>query len=164
MRLYLKNLTISFVFLAFLRIVGPAAAQETHFPVSEGELVRVTADVFAAPTVGKLYAASVDSLWLDTAVGPLVVLPMTRVQKIEVARKDRLKGALIGAPVGALALTMGLAVFGNSMGGWMCCGDFMDDLGFSAIFGAPIGLMAGGIAGAVIGAHDWTEIPTRAAG
>lgn len=136
-----------------------AIAQERLPSLPQGEPVRVTSDLLPSRTVVIFEGFRADTLLAVGPSGRLVRLPLSRIEQLETARKDRLTGVLVGAPVGALALTTALAIFANSQGGWMCCGDFGDDFAFSAIFGVPIGGVVGAITGGVVGIKRWDPVP-----
>lgn len=136
-----------------------SVAQERLPSLPQGEPVRITSDLLPSRTVVIFEGFQADTLLAVRRSGGLVRLPLSRIEQLETARKDRLTGVLVGAPVGGLALTTALAIFAHLQGGWMCCGDIGDDFAFSAIFGVPIGGVVGAITGGVVGIRRWDPVP-----
>jgi hypothetical protein len=138
----------------------PLAAQ-TAPVIRPGDTIRLTSPLLPERTVVEVVALRGDTL---LAMGPdnqRLVLPLTGFERLEVPRKDRITGAVLGAPVGALAVTTVLAVWAHSQGGWLDCArcPFRDDFFFSAIFGVPIGGIGGALTGAAVGVRRWDPVP-----
>ncbi|CAN5208734.1 hypothetical protein BH24GEM2_BH24GEM2_10080 [soil metagenome] len=138
-----------------------SAAQERLPSLQQGEPVRITSDLLPSRTVIIFQGFRADTLLAIRRSGEPVSLPLSRIDQLETARKDRLTGALVGAGVAAMALTLPLAIYGHSQGGWLDCSGcpFIDDLGVAAMFGVPIGGVLGAITGSVIGIKRWDPVP-----
>ncbi len=136
-------------------------AQERIASLPQGKQVRITSDLLPSRTVIIFQGFRADTLLAIRRSGEPVSLPLSRIDQLEIARKDRLTGAIVGAGVGAMALTLSLAIYGHSQGGWLDCSGcpFIDDLGFAAIFGVPIGGVLGAITGGVVGIKRWDPLP-----
>ncbi len=138
-----------------------SVAQERLPSLPQGEPVRITSALLPSRTVTIFEGFRADTLLAVRPSGEPVSLPLSRIDQLETARKDRLAGALVGAGVGAMALTLGLAIYGRSQGGFLDCSGcpFTDDLAFAAIFGVPIGGVLGAVTGGVIGIKRWNPVP-----
>jgi hypothetical protein len=138
-----------------------SVAQERLPSLQQGEPVRITSALLPSRTVTIFEGFRADTLLAFRPSGKPVSLPLSRIDQLETARKDRLAGALVGAGVGAMALTLGLAIYGRSQGGFLDCSGcpFTDDLAFAAIFGVPIGGVLGAVTGGVIGIKRWNPVP-----
>jgi hypothetical protein len=150
-------LLVSLVFGSTARSV----AQERLPSLSEGEWVRITSDLLPSRTVAFFLGFRGDTLLAVRRSEELVSLPLSRIERLETARRDRWRGALIGAPVGALVLTTGLAIWFHSQGGVLDCNGcpFTDDLAFGAAWGVPIGGLVGALTGGLIGVERWDPVP-----
>jgi hypothetical protein len=153
----------AFVLLVGL-LFGSAAnsvAQERPPTLRQGESVRITSDLLPSRTVAVFDGFRGDTLLAVHASGRQVSLPLSRIIQLETVRKDRWTGALVGAAVGAVALTVPFAIWGHSQGGFLDCSGcpFTDDLVFAAIFGVPIGGVIGAITGSVVGVKRWDAVP-----
>lgn len=146
---------MTFVSLFF---ASRGVAQETIPGLEAGQPVRITSVLLNEPTVVTFEGLRADTLFAVYPLGDPLRLPLSQIDRIERARVDRLRGALVGIPVGVLAVTTALTVYATSQGGWMEGGGLGDHFGFSLIFGVPIGGTLGAIAGGIVGAKRWERI------
>ncbi len=144
-----------------LGFAAQSAAQEGLPSIPLGQSIRITSDLLPRRTIARFSGFRADTLLAMQKFGGPVSLPLSRIHHMETARQDRIAGALIGAPIGALVLTTGLAIFAHMQGGWLDCSGcpFRDDFTFGAIFGVPIGGIAGAITGGAIGRKRWDPVP-----
>ena len=154
--------------LALLAAVSgalPAQAPDTS-RLAEGARVRVEAPaLFAGRRVGSVAAMRGDTLLLRVR-DRAVAVPLARVERIEVRRGDRRRGAgaLRGMGIGLLSgIAVGLA-YARIDETSEPCGDGPCGIGYFIypILGGGAGLALGGVLGAAAGWQRWERVPLPA--
>jgi hypothetical protein len=143
--------------LATLAALLLAAKLPAQTDLSAGTRVRAFAPAVSDQRlVGRVSAATADSLMLTRPDGASIALSRPAIERLEVSRGHaRVKWALIGAGAG---LIVG-GVIGGAMGGDDDTSGLGAAEGFTA--GALQGIVLGGVAGALLAPERWRELPAH---
>ncbi len=126
--------------------------------IPEGQSVRITSGLLPFRTEATFEGFRADTLLAIRRSGETLAVPLSRIEQLEIHRKDRVRGALVGAPFGALLVTVALANFAPLGLDCGTCG-VGADYALSALLGVPIGGGLGAAAGALIGISRWDSVP-----
>lgn len=148
--------------LAMLAVLLPLASAPAQLPdrnphtIAVGDRARATL-VGQASVPGRVLTLHGDTLQLVAARGERVLFRMTELERLEVSRGQTThtgRGAIIGAVAGAaLGAAIGSQVqqpTNCSTPGGACRDEFV---GIRMLFGAGVGIIPGGLLGAVLGAR-----------
>ena len=149
----------SLLLLALLATGAELRGQQSPLLLRVGEVARITApEAPGGRVVGSVQMLDADSVVLSVS-GPTerVVLPLPSITVAELGEgRNRAKGALVGAGMGAVgAVMVGYAC------NIFCAGGSHVEPGF--LIASVVYLPAmGGIVGAVLAPRKWTRLPLRA--
>lgn len=159
----MKNFAMVPLALAMIGVLGtarPALSQVEPPRLEAGQMLRITWELLPVRTVARFQQFRADTLVATRrADGPLAI-PLSRIERLEAGRQDHGLGARAGGLVGAVALTLAIAVSTHNRGLLDCHGcPFTENLKVSAIIGVPAGGLLGALLGGAIGATRWEPVP-----
>lgn len=143
--------------LALLFLAGTVSTSKAQLPVpvgiSPGTKMRVTAPaILPEPITGRLTSLTPDTVSIAKSGAAVFQIPMISVQKLELSEgRNRLKWAALGALAGGLV--------GGLIGGYSADNNDPTGLEAAALFiaGGTVGLVGGGVAGAVFAPERWYQ-------
>ncbi len=135
--------------------------------VDKGERIRITAPTIQPGKIkGSIDSFSASTITLSVKDSSLVI-PYVSIQKAEIVngrKRNTGRGALIGAPIGALALGIISAVSNEPCDDESWCFFEMSDaeaFGFGALVGALGGAINGAIIGTFVKTDRFEEVPVQ---
>jgi hypothetical protein len=148
---------------AALLVPGRMAAQAPTGP-AVGDTVRVAAPALGPGIRGELVAVHGDTMFINR-YGATLAVPMSQVERVDVRRQRSTLGAVArgvswGAPMGfAAGFLLGTAAEG---GGNPDCADDCHQLpAIGAASGLAMGIVLGGLIGAISPSGRWVQVYSR---
>ncbi len=140
----------------------PAAASRTVLPIVPGARVKVSATTLVAPLLANYLEMKGDTaVFIESSAGRGIwTFTLDQITRIEQSQGDKkynkgpmIKGAAIGAPIGALLFwgTTGIVNTSDSTRTF--------NRGATAGFGAAVGAVVGAIVGSRIPQEHWLPLP-----